>query len=71
MSTENILGYAVCVFVLLSIGIILTMIEFNKLTDDPSIRKGSGGADKAMPEKTNPASEKANMRIVDSNENAA
>jgi hypothetical protein len=66
MSTEIILMYAIGVFVLMCIGIILTMIEFNKLTDDPSIRKGSGG-----PEKKTPASGKAKMRIVDSNENAA
>ena len=35
--------FAIGVFVLMSIGIILTMIEFNRLTDDPSIRKGTGG----------------------------
>jgi len=42
MSTGLILIFAIGVFVLMSIGIILTMIEFNRLTDDPSIRKGTG-----------------------------
>ena len=43
MSTGFILIFAIGVFVLMSIGIILTMIEFNRLTDDPSVRKGAGG----------------------------
>ena len=43
MSTGFILMFAIVVFVLMSIGIILTMIEFNEFTDDPSIRKGTGG----------------------------
>ena len=47
MSTELILMFAIGVFVLMNIGIFLTMLEFNRLTDDPSIRKGAG-----RPEKT-------------------
>ena len=66
MSTETIMMYAIGVFILMSIGIILTMVEFNKLTDDPSIRKGPGG-----PETEKRAPERANIRVVDSNENAA
>lgn len=47
MSTQFIMFFAIGVFVLMLIGIILTMIEFNRLIDDPSIRKGSGGPDSA------------------------
>jgi hypothetical protein len=46
MSTESILMFAIGVFSLMFIGIILTMVEFNRLTDDPSIRKGPGGPKK-------------------------
>ncbi|MFL2554688.1 MAG: hypothetical protein ACJ0S4_08355 [Candidatus Rariloculaceae bacterium] len=42
MGTELIFMSAIVVFVLLSIGIFLTMIEFKKITVDPSIRKGTG-----------------------------
>ena len=36
MSTLSIFMFAVFVFLLMSIGIILTMLEFNRLTEDPS-----------------------------------
>lgn len=40
MGTELIFMFAIGVFILMSIGIFLTMTEFKKVTDDPSIRKG-------------------------------
>ena len=42
MTTQTIALFAIGVFVLMCIGIILTMVEFTRLTDDPSIRKGDG-----------------------------
>ena len=42
MSTQTILLYAMGVFALMSGGMILTMIEFNRISEDPSERKGSG-----------------------------
>jgi hypothetical protein len=66
MSTEFIMMFAIGVFVLMSVGIILTMVEFNKISDDPSVRKGSGG-----PKNVERATHRANVRIVDSNENVA
>jgi len=61
MSTQFILVFAIGVFILMGIGMVLTMVEFNRLTDDPSIRKGSGG-----PKKAEQVSEKPKMRVVDS-----
>jgi hypothetical protein len=66
MSTNVILMYAIGVFLLMAIGMILTMIEFNRLTDEPSQRKGAGS--KAAP-KTE--SSEAKIRVVHSSENAA
>ena len=40
MSTETIFGFAMGVFVLMVVGIFLTMLEFNRLTEDPSKKKG-------------------------------
>ena len=41
MSTSVIFMFAMGVFALMAIGIGLTMVEFNKLTDEPSLRKDS------------------------------
>lgn len=40
MSTQTILFIALVVFVLMAIGLIRTMSEFNRVTDDPSKKKG-------------------------------
>jgi hypothetical protein len=45
MNTDLIFMFAIGVFLLMSIGIILSMIEFNRLTDDPSALKGAGGVE--------------------------
>ena len=66
MSTNMILMYAIGVFVLMGIGMVLTMIEFNRLTDEPSQRKGAGS--KAAPATD---SSGAKIRVVHSNDNAA
>jgi hypothetical protein len=66
MSTNMILMYAIGVFVLMGIGMVLTMIEFNRLTDEPSQRKGAGS--KAAPKTESSA---AKIRVVHSNDNAA
>ena len=42
MTTDFIFAFAIGVFVLMCIGITLTMLEFTRLTDEPSVRKGSG-----------------------------
>jgi hypothetical protein len=47
MSTEFILICAIGVFILMSIGIIFSIFEFNRLTDEPSIRKGTDGAERS------------------------
>ena len=41
MSTTTILVFAIVVFSLMITGLVLTMITFGKMTDDPSIRKDS------------------------------
>ena len=52
MSTETIMIFAIGVFILMAIGIILTMIEFTKISEDPSIRKGAGsGREQPVSEK--------------------
>jgi len=66
MSTNVILIYAIGVFVLMAIGMILTMIEFNRLSDEPSQRKGAGS--KAAPET---GSSDAKIRVVRSKNDAA
>ena len=66
MSTNMILMYAIGVFVLMGIGMVLTMIEFNRLTDEPSQRKGAGS--KAAPTTDGSG---AKIRVVHSNDNAA
>jgi hypothetical protein len=66
MSTEFILMFAIGVFVLMNVGIFLTMIEFNRLTDDPSIRKGAG-----RPEKTQKKTKSVNIEAMASKENTA
>lgn len=40
MTTSTIFFFAMGVFVLMVIGIFLTMKEFNRITNDPSQRKG-------------------------------
>ncbi len=40
MSTGYILFLAILVFALLLIGLVLTAKEFNRLTEDPSLKKG-------------------------------
>ena len=42
ITTEFILMAAVIVFLLMVIGVILTMNEFEKLSEEPSKRKGAG-----------------------------
>jgi len=66
MSTNIILIYAIGVFVLMAIGMILTMIEFNRLSDEPSQRKGAGS--KAAP---GTDSSDAKIRVVHSKNDAA
>jgi len=39
MSTGTIFFFAIGVFALMVIGILLTAREFNRLTEDPSLRK--------------------------------
>jgi len=46
MSTETILFFAIGVFALMAIGMVLTMIEFNRISDEPSQRKGAGTGNK-------------------------
>jgi len=41
MSTETIFFFAIGVFLLMLIGIFLTILEFNRMVDDPSQRKGT------------------------------
>ena len=41
MSTETILFVALLVFVLMIIGLVRTMSDFNRVTDDPSKKKGT------------------------------
>jgi hypothetical protein len=41
MSTSVILGFAFAVFALMITGLALTFREFLKVSEDPSIRKGS------------------------------
>ncbi len=66
MSTNMILMYAIGVFALMGIGMILTMIEFNRLTDEPSQRKGAGSNEAPKTDKS-----PAKMRVVHSNDSAA
>ena len=42
ITTNFIFLMAIVVFLLMVIGIILTMHEFEKLSDEPSLRKGAG-----------------------------
>lgn len=44
MSSQTILFFAIGVFILMAIGVVLTMIEFNRITEEPSLRKGTGHA---------------------------
>lgn len=39
MSTSIIFMFAMGVFALMATGIVMTMLEFNKLSDEPSLRK--------------------------------
>lgn len=41
MSTQTILYVAILVFVLMVVGLFLTMREFTRVTDDPSKTKGA------------------------------
>lgn len=41
MSTQAILFVALLVFVLMIVGLIRTMSDFNRVTDDPSNKKGT------------------------------
>lgn len=55
ISTKVILIVAIMVFVLMVIGLVLTMREFNEITDEPSQNKGepmkpnAGGAESPHP----------------------
>ena len=42
MTTQTIFFFAMGVFGLMLVGIVLTIIEFYRLTDDPSTEKGVG-----------------------------
>ena len=44
MTTQTIFFFAMGVFGLMLVGIVLTIFEFYRLTDDPSTRKGVGAA---------------------------
>jgi hypothetical protein len=39
MSTDTIFMFAILVYVLMAVGMLFTMREFNRITEDPSIRK--------------------------------
>jgi len=39
MSTDTIFMFAILVYVLMAAGMLFTMREFNRITDEPSIRK--------------------------------
>jgi len=69
MSTNIIFMYAIGVFSLMMIGIILTMIEFKKLTDDSSVGKGDAGQDDVNQPAERPT--KPNVQVVHRNDNAA
>lgn len=49
MSSQTILFFAIGVFILMAIGVVLTMIEFNRITEEPSLRKGTGHAPTPAP----------------------
>jgi len=49
MSTETILLYAIGVFVLMAIGMVLTMFEFNRINDESSQRQESAEDNDAIP----------------------
>jgi len=66
MNTSVILLFAIGVFALMAIGIVLTMLEFNKLLAEEAAKKGAGRAERAAP-----ANRKANIRTLDSSGNAA
>lgn len=42
MTTQTIFFFAMGVFGLMLVGIVLTIFEFYRLTDDPSAKKGVG-----------------------------
>ena len=42
ISTEFIFLIAIVVFLLMVVGIILTMHEFERISEEPSLRKGAG-----------------------------
>ncbi|MGI9290888.1 MAG: hypothetical protein ACR2QG_06390 [Gammaproteobacteria bacterium] len=66
MSTEYIFFVAMGVFALMVIGIILTMIEFNKLTEEPSKLKGA-----VVSEPPNRPATRADIRVVSSRTQSA
>lgn len=68
MSTDVILLYAVGVFTLMVIGIILTMIEFNNLKEEPSQRKGGGRPNEPTHHAERPV--RADIRVVHHNDAA-
>ena len=70
MSTDTILLYAVGVFLLMIVGIFLTMLEFNRISDEPSQRKGDGAPPRAhQPQRQ--AGQQPNVRVVYSKNDAA
>lgn len=66
MTTTTIAYIGIGVFILLSIGIILTMIEFTRLTEEPSIEK-----DERQPETQTETFSRADSRLVRANDDAA
>ncbi len=67
MSTDTILMYAIGVFVLMAIGIILTTLEFDRLMEkSKSASKKNDPNPEACPEPKKPE-----MRIIHSNKGAA
>ena len=70
MTTEIIFLYAIGVFALMFTGIILTMVEFNKLTEEPSKRKGAGSG-KPSAQTPPPRTSREDIRLVHRNDDAA
>jgi hypothetical protein len=66
MSANIIAMYGIGVFLLMAIGMILTMIEFNRISDEPSQRKGAGSKEEPKTDRS-----AAKIRVVHSENDAA
>ena len=66
ITTTTIAYFGIGVFVLMAIGIILTMIEFARLTEEPSLEK-----DEQQPEPVPQTFSRAEIRLVRTNDDAA